>query len=116
LYEKNLNIIKKSTIITIITIIVDAQNNLAKEVKKDVQIAKEKLHTEDDAVVESAANTKDKIIKETKKTKEKSGGFLPGIFESAKHAAEEVSDDLKGVMDETKKETHAKVTKRLLSV
>ncbi|XP_012245429.1 titin [Bombus impatiens] len=81
-----------------------AKEKLVTEVKEDASIVKQKVSSGVDTVVNGAKTAKDKASKEGKKAKEKSGGFFSGLIKSAKHAADEVSGDVKEFVDETKKE------------
>uniref|UniRef100_A0ABD2WV26 Death domain-containing protein n=1 Tax=Trichogramma kaykai TaxID=54128 RepID=A0ABD2WV26_9HYME len=47
---------------------------------------------------------RDHVSEPTKKSKDKAGGFLSGIFKGAKYAADEITDELKEFVEETKKE------------
>lgn len=80
------------------------RDKLAKEVKEDSSIVKEKISSGVDTAMDGAKAAKDKAWKEGKKAKEKSGGFLSGLIKGAKHAADEISGDVKDFVDETKKE------------
>ncbi|XP_046435899.1 microtubule-associated protein futsch-like isoform X19 [Neodiprion fabricii] len=82
----------------------DAKDKVSKEITDDVVIAKEKLASAADGVVDTVAFAKDKTVDETKKAKEKTSGFLSGIFKGAKHAVDEIKDDVGEFLEDTKKE------------
>ncbi|XP_023315174.1 ankyrin-2-like isoform X2 [Trichogramma pretiosum] len=53
---------------------------------------------------EEMTPSRDHVSEPTKKSKDKAGGFLSGIFKGAKHATDEITDELKEFVEETKKE------------
>jgi len=77
-------------------------------IKEDVKTVKEKISSATDSVTDSSASAKDKAAKEAKKVKEKGSGFFSGIFKSTKHAAEDMTDDVKEFLDKTEKEAALK--------
>ncbi|XP_050450700.1 uncharacterized protein LOC126851115 isoform X21 [Cataglyphis hispanica] len=84
-----------------------AKGAIVKETKEDTQVIKEKLTTDADIIADSMEIAKDETTKEAKKTKQKAGGFLSGMVKSAKHAVEDVTDDMKEFLEETKQEAVA---------
>ncbi|XP_015113068.1 microtubule-associated protein futsch isoform X7 [Diachasma alloeum] len=79
-----------------------AMEKTTKDVKDDVKAVEEKIIDRSKAVADSAEVVKDQIEKDVKKTKEKSSNFFSGIIKGAKHAVEDVSDDVKEFWDESK--------------
>ncbi|KAK2586999.1 hypothetical protein KPH14_010970 [Odynerus spinipes] len=82
----------------------DAKAAVAKEVEKDVKSVKDAISSGASAAADEAQAAKEKTAKEAKKAKEKGSGFLSGLFKGAKHAVEDVTDDVKEFLDETKAE------------
>ncbi|XP_046489658.1 microtubule-associated protein futsch isoform X15 [Neodiprion pinetum] len=85
----------------------DVQGKVEKEIKDDITIAKDKLVSTADSVADTASSAKDKTTEEAKKVKDKTGGFLSGIFKGAKHAVDEIKDDFEEFLDDTKKEAES---------
>ncbi|EZA57255.1 hypothetical protein X777_02506 [Ooceraea biroi] len=70
-------------------------------------MVKEKLATGAGTIADTARSAKEKTVKDAKKTKQTTSGFLSGVAKSAKHAIEDATGDVKEFMEETKQETAA---------
>ncbi|KAK0094455.1 hypothetical protein PV326_010824, partial [Microctonus aethiopoides] len=81
-----------------------AKDAIVEEVKEDVKQVKGKDAEVAEATVETATTVKAKADKEVKKTKEKGKGFFSGILKGVKHATDEVAEDVKDFVDDTKRE------------
>jgi len=82
-----------------------AKDVATSQVKENTRTVKEKLATSTGTIADAAS--KDKTVKEAKKSKQKAGGFLSGMVKSAKHAVEGATDDMKEFLEETKQEATA---------
>ena len=105
---------------TIRVIVNSASDGIKKVGKKDEETRDSSKATTDDDTTSSAEEEKDsrkKTIDELKSGKDKSKGFLSGIFKAAKPTADEVLDDVKDIADEVEEESlkaEPKIEKNLL--
>ncbi|CAB0039597.1 unnamed protein product, partial [Trichogramma brassicae] len=75
--------------------------NIVDENDSNLTVKDEKLKKDSE---EEFTPSTDHVSESTKKSKDKAGGFLSGIFKGAKYATDEITDELKEFVEETKKE------------
>ncbi|XP_011305414.1 ankyrin-2 isoform X4 [Fopius arisanus] len=83
---------------------VDAANATGAAISTTTEQASKAVKDTIKEVADDIEDTKNKAEKEIKKGKDKSKGFFSGIFKGAKHAADEIVDDVKEFIHDTEEE------------